>query len=206
MATLTESTTYEESIYQLEKIDAVLGGPNGPANKQGKQLANRTNWLKEQVRKLFEGLAQVRVLGEVQMLAAPGYKAADYDSNGVGKTGTSAQGWALCNGVGGTADLRGMFVAGFDPNRTDYATVGQTGGQESITLTNAQMPRHNHKGGNSQARFAKVDGKATQNASLDDSSNEINLLGGINIADEGGDQPHENRPPYYVVVFRQRIV
>lgn len=46
MATLPESETYEASIYQLETNDAVLGGVNGPANKQGKQLANRTNWLK----------------------------------------------------------------------------------------------------------------------------------------------------------------
>lgn len=45
MASLTESSTYEAWVYQLEITDAVIGGANGLSNLQAKQLANRTNWL-----------------------------------------------------------------------------------------------------------------------------------------------------------------
>lgn len=47
MANLTETTTWENGIYQIETTDPVLGGPNGIANIQAKQLANRTKWLKQ---------------------------------------------------------------------------------------------------------------------------------------------------------------
>ncbi|GIW22886.1 MAG: hypothetical protein KatS3mg068_2571 [Candidatus Sericytochromatia bacterium] len=47
MANLTETTTWENGIYQIETTDPVLGGPTGIANIQAKQLANRTKWLKQ---------------------------------------------------------------------------------------------------------------------------------------------------------------
>lgn len=49
MANITESTVYEAGIYQLETTDPVLGGASGIANLQGKQLANRTKWLKSKL-------------------------------------------------------------------------------------------------------------------------------------------------------------
>ena len=49
MANLTESALWETGIYQLETTDLVIGGPAGISNTQGKQLANRTTWLKQQV-------------------------------------------------------------------------------------------------------------------------------------------------------------
>lgn len=48
MANLTETSTWEPNIYQLEREDlwdAGTGG-NGVANTREKQLANRTQWLK----------------------------------------------------------------------------------------------------------------------------------------------------------------
>lgn len=47
MANLTESQTWENGVYQLETTDPILGGPNGIANTQAKQLANRTAYLKQ---------------------------------------------------------------------------------------------------------------------------------------------------------------
>lgn len=47
MANLTESQTWERGVYQLETTDPILGGPNGIANTQAKQLANRTAYLKQ---------------------------------------------------------------------------------------------------------------------------------------------------------------
>jgi microcystin-dependent protein len=50
------------------------------------------------------------------------------------------EGWALCNGAGGTPDLRDRFIVGaggaYNP--------GATGGANSVALTEAQMPAHSH--------------------------------------------------------------
>jgi len=53
MAGLTETSTWENEIYQLEITDPVEGGSGGISNTQGRQLANRTKWLKDQIIELF---------------------------------------------------------------------------------------------------------------------------------------------------------
>lgn len=47
MADLTESSIWEDGIYQLEEIDPVIGGEGGVSNLQPQQLANRTLYLKD---------------------------------------------------------------------------------------------------------------------------------------------------------------
>ena len=47
MANLTETKTYETGIYKIETTDTVIGGDESVANKQARQLANRTAWLKK---------------------------------------------------------------------------------------------------------------------------------------------------------------
>ena len=49
MANVKEDKIWEEGIYQLEVTDPVVGGIDGISNKQAKQLANRTSYLKEQL-------------------------------------------------------------------------------------------------------------------------------------------------------------
>jgi hypothetical protein len=49
MANQPETTTYETGIYQFETTDPVLGGLGGIDNLPLKQLANRTNYLKQHV-------------------------------------------------------------------------------------------------------------------------------------------------------------
>jgi len=51
-------------------------------------------------------------------------------------------GWALCDGQNGTPDLRDRFIVGAGSN---YG-VKTTGGQATVTLTEAQMPPHRHTG------------------------------------------------------------
>ncbi|MBD3610538.1 MAG: hypothetical protein HUJ30_08315 [Gammaproteobacteria bacterium] len=46
MADLTELLQWEDGIYQLETTDPVVGGAAGISNQQGKQLANRTAYLR----------------------------------------------------------------------------------------------------------------------------------------------------------------
>jgi hypothetical protein len=57
MATLPETATWEAGIYQLETTDPVQGGLNGIDNLQGKQLANRTVYLKQQADAANTGLS-----------------------------------------------------------------------------------------------------------------------------------------------------
>lgn len=49
MAYLNEEAKWEPGIYQYETSDPLLGGPDGIDNVQGKQLGNRTKWLKEKM-------------------------------------------------------------------------------------------------------------------------------------------------------------
>jgi hypothetical protein len=49
MGTLAESSGWVENLTQLETNDAVLGGPNGPANVQAKELGGRTWYVKTKI-------------------------------------------------------------------------------------------------------------------------------------------------------------
>lgn len=49
MANIQESNDFTPGIYQLTEEDVVKGGPDGIDNLQAKQLAARTQWLKQQV-------------------------------------------------------------------------------------------------------------------------------------------------------------
>ncbi|MCQ4319719.1 hypothetical protein [Stutzerimonas stutzeri] len=46
MANVNETSQWESGVYQIETTDPVLGGANGIANVQARQLANRTAYLK----------------------------------------------------------------------------------------------------------------------------------------------------------------
>jgi microcystin-dependent protein len=50
-------------------------------------------------------------------------------------------GWALCDGTNGTPDMRGRFPCGA-PSST--SSPGSKGGTNSLALTAANMPAHNH--------------------------------------------------------------
>jgi microcystin-dependent protein len=136
-------------------------------------------------------------------------------------------GWAACNGqllpiqqntalfsllgttYGGDGvtsfalpDLRGRvpISTGQAPGLQNYA-LGQTGGQESVTLTTAQMPAHTH-GALCDTTVATTDrpGNAlpARNAAAvpQYGTNGTGTLAGTAIASAGGGQPHENRPPF----------
>ena len=47
MANIAEVSQWENVIRQVENGEAATGGADGLANVQAKQLANRTQWLKE---------------------------------------------------------------------------------------------------------------------------------------------------------------
>jgi microcystin-dependent protein len=78
-------------------------------------------------------------------------------------------------------------------------TEGEAGGQEFHTLTQSEMPAHNHliqassQQGNQAAPgiLASVSNTYTGFADL-------TTLNPATLANIGGSQPHENRPPYLV--------
>lgn len=56
VANVKEENRWEEGVYQIEVTDPVVGGVDGISNKQAKQLANRTKYLKTQVESLLSKL------------------------------------------------------------------------------------------------------------------------------------------------------
>jgi microcystin-dependent protein len=131
----------------------------------------------------------------------------NFTTNGLGKSGTPVDGWALCNGntfslVGGgtvtTPDLRGRFIVGYHNTDTDYNTIGNVGGSKTHTLTVNEMPAHTHGMG---VRITGV----TMGASSGNSA--VSITGSnTNPTDStGGGQPHENRPPFYTLAFIMKL-
>lgn len=55
MAHLPERPDFEEGIYQIELTDPVVGGVEGISNRQARQLANRTQWLRQIIEQLIKG-------------------------------------------------------------------------------------------------------------------------------------------------------
>ena len=73
MANITEELNnpqWAAGIYQLETTDPVLGGPNGIANRQAKELAARTQYLKKKQEEDKPGAASTTKAGIVQLSSA----------------------------------------------------------------------------------------------------------------------------------------
>ncbi|AZD92063.1 MULTISPECIES: gp53-like domain-containing protein [Pseudomonas] len=76
MADLHEVNEWPEGIYQLETSDPVLGGPEGIDNLQGKQLASRTKWLRDQLEKIASGVTAVGKASKLATARALSFKGA----------------------------------------------------------------------------------------------------------------------------------
>lgn len=134
-------------------------------------------------------------------------------------------GWALCNGASGTPDLRGRFIVGAG----GVYNPGDTGGAESVTLTEAQIPAHNHgvnlntdqQGAhthqyNQASVWAVVPSSGTLTRGYIESvttpPQETTGSGGVhghnvsgNTGQKGGGAAHENRPPYFALAYIMRL-
>ena len=116
---------------------------------------------------------------------------------------TPPSGWQLCDGSNGTPDLRGRFVVCIGGGN-NYA-VGDTGGADTVALTQEQMPKHSHT----------VYGRSSGYAGRHNDSHEVityynkewgSMSEKINDTTEtGSSQAHENRPPYYALAFIMRV-
>lgn len=123
-------------------------------------------------------------------------------------------GWALCNGQIvddlQTPDLSGKFVVGWQSGNEDYNLIGNTGGQDKVTLTTPEIPSHVHNF--ADAYFIEAYdgigingsqwiGNNLYGSSKTDRDNSYVALWDHDTRATGGGQPHENRPPYYVLAY-----
>lgn len=124
------------------------------------------------------------------------------------------KGWALCDGNNGTPDLRGKFIFGNGSNEQ----FNSAGGAESHKLTINELPAHNHSVNSHSHSHDYVDrmgvylppfGKCKPSFSLQGNSKNIKTEQAGNhkheIYNTGGNQPHNNMPPYYVLKWIIKI-
>lgn len=136
------------------------------------------------------------------------------------------EGWKLCDGSNRTPDLRGKFIVGYDPDpeAKDYnqagtlsegkSAKGKTGGNAFFKLETKHLPSHSHSitiqsaGKHSHrlgSRGFETNGAPGADGSLDDKHIRTHESGAhthpATIGDTGGNIPHDNRPPYYVLAF-----
>ncbi|WMJ72520.1 hypothetical protein RCC89_05005 [Cytophagaceae bacterium ABcell3] len=117
------------------------------SDRQGFHIYYRNNgWLKlseeENIIALPNG-GVIMYYGEVD----------DFDESGLGRIGSSLEGWAICNGNNGTPDLRSMFtvmavdpsvhnISGRESSLTSYG-LRVTSGKQYL-MEDAHLPAHKH--------------------------------------------------------------
>lgn len=108
-----------------------------------------------------------------------------------GSIASIPSGWTLCDGTDGAPDLTDRFITGAGGQ---YA-VGDTGGEDEHTLTEAEMPSHTHT--------ASADEGDSSTSDVFESG--FNNNSTVETDATGGDQPHENRPPYHALAFIMKL-
>ena len=129
--------------------------------------------------------------------------------------GSAPPGWALCDGGNGTPDLRGKFILGAGQGGgLTNRVIGQTGGEESHTLNENEMPKHTHPvndwadsntpdqwHGNLWHRKAWYSREQDQNGGQENR----NALFDSTCLATGGSAAHNNMPPYYVLAYIMKL-
>jgi len=116
--------------------------------------------------------------------------------------------WVLCDGTNGTPDLRARFIVGASDNTGTGVTfnvttgalsgtygVGNTGGEVAHKLTVAELAQHNHTYTSSSSPGPGQDMAGSG------SGDAVNQSPSSTTGNKGGDNYHENRPPYYALAF-----
>jgi hypothetical protein len=180
----------------MELVAVVAGAPNLVIDTYGAL----TFWHRVQ--------EKTRSAKQVEWVAAVAL--ANYTSDGVGRPGTEAWGWALVDGQGGRVDLLGRAAVALDPNRTDYDTIGKQGGAETVSLTADQNGQHNHvPAGQFAFNRALALANYGENTTVKDPDGSGNGNGGEPgltktgaIEPSGSGTPHENRMPFTTLLAR----
>ena len=139
---------------------------------------------------------------------------------------TAPSGWALCDGlshqkIDGSGsitapDLRDRFIVGAG----GAYSITDIGGENSVTLAEAQIPSHTHTtepGGSHVHTIVNMDtdgldhdasGGGGQQYWRSNNSSNFSFYGGDHnhtISSTGGGASHENRPPYYALAYIMKL-
>lgn len=105
-----------------------------------------------------------------------------------GSKETIPEGWGMCDGADGRPDLRNFFIRGAG----DRFAVGEDGGEETHTLTIAEIPAHDH------GVTETVGGIDFGSGS---SRNSNTNAYGAKTALTGSGMPHNNVPPFIALNY-----
>ena len=127
-----------------------------------------------------------------------------------GNTGNIPGGWVLCDGQNSTPDLRDRFVIGAGNN----FTAGNTGGNNSLTLTEANLPSHRHfVVSNSLGGQNRTNSNVSANNQVRKGTGAGNLYESYNLASTGSDAAagrssavgsgtaFDNKPNYHALCY-----
>ena len=141
--------------------------------------------------------AQVPVNSVINYVPAGG-SLGEFDASGKGIT-YNTFGWAICNGSNGTTDLRGKFLVGYSNIDVNYG-LAATGGSKTTTLVLNNIPAHVHT-------IAVASG--TTGTSFAQGAASANPPGVTGDGTAGGlaafPVPFDTRPPFYSILYIQRI-
>lgn len=119
-------------------------------------------------------------------------------------------GWALCDGTNGAPDLRDRFIVGARQDDAGMAKTNvkgslmQIGGEHQHTLTISEMPAHDHiLKGYTNYEPGNDGGSRYYFSELSIRFNFWNLQAPTEVS--GGNQPHENCPPFYALAFIMKL-
>ncbi len=119
-----------------------------------------------------------------------------------GTLATIPGGWILCDGTGGTPDLRETFVRSVPDNVTN---PGGTGGIDTHVVTESQMPIHNHTLTDPNHKHDYGSGGIHRDGSSTALTSTANALASPSIVDTGSSTAHENRPAFFEVAYIQKV-
>ena len=127
-----------------------------------------------------------------------------------GNTGNIPGGWVLCNGQNSTPDLRNRFVIGAGDN----FNPGNTGGNNSVTLSEANLPSHRHYVvSNSFGGQNRTNSNVSANNQVAKGTGAGNLYESYNLASTGGSasagrsssvgsgSAFDNKPLYHALCY-----
>lgn len=194
-----EDLNYEDGVSRPAQLTRYATcGDDGVTNILFDSLERNTaEGVLARIRRL-EGLHLPGDIKEIDVTAA--YIAANFDATGLGIN--ERAGWAICNGNNGTRNRNGRVPVQYDPNNVKFNTPGNTGGAETHTLTNNQLPRHRFQvsgvGGSDDYGMGNDFEKSGGGGSTFYRTN-------VYTGYIGNDDPHNNLQPYIVTLFIQKL-
>jgi hypothetical protein len=129
-----------------------------------------------------------------------------------GSVASIPAGWRLCDGSNGTPNLTDRFIVGAG----NSYSPGNSGGQNTVTLSVNEMPAHTHSGTTSSDGLHshtisyQVKDTRSQNTtgtwengnnSLKPTSTDGLHSHSLNINSSGGNQPFDNRPAFWALAY-----